>query len=63
MNDEWAICTIKNSNVYYLAKANIKTGECVWVTTLKTAKTFESKGLAEYYAATRHVRRFHIRSV
>lgn len=59
--DEWTICTIENNKRYYLK--DVKDLRCVWTNSVNRAMTFETKGLAQYYAATRDVRCFHVRKV
>ena len=61
--DEWAICTIENNKIYYLKDVEFPSGKCTWSSSLTHALTFETKGLAQYFAATRNVRKFHIRVV
>lgn len=60
--DRWAICTIENNRIYYLKKVEAH-GKCVWTASLVRAIKLESKGLAEYFAVSRNIRKFHIREV
>ncbi len=59
--DEWAICTIQNNKRYFLVRVLGQRFSCTWTTNKNDARLFESKPMAEYFAATRHVRMFHIR--
>jgi len=58
--DEWTICTIENNKRYYLKKVKYPEYGCVWTSSLRYAIRFETKGLAQYFAATRYVRKYHI---
>lgn len=60
--DRWAICTIENNRIYYL-KEVVGHRQCIWTASLAHAIKLESKGLAEYFATTRRVRKYHIREV